>query len=302
MKKVLKKLLAVVSSAAILGSATMIPVSAVNGNDIVYNDGDIIIFDDGSADMRIRDKNNFKIRYVIDNDITVTSEYLGLPEEYQVIQADAEKGIYYVKVDSEENLEKFYSYAQQLLDDGKIKNACKQMDYVYQCFYKMLEAKIILKEEDADFNPNSYAGLEDITFTQSETNPKEYHTEMMKSAIPYIGLISAKETVESEPNVESFNIAMAMCAISGHKRTLKTYLIDNTEEEFEVKGDISGDGMLTAYDSAFIANLIAEFSVLGRKVSVETYPNGDYNQDGSISASDAAAIAKYISERSLNNV
>lgn len=70
-------------------------------------------------------------------------------------------------------------------------------------------------------------------------------------------------------------------------------------EELTIKGDANGDGKLRASDAAFIAKILAESSISGKKITTENYPNADFNEDEKITASDAAAIAKYLANKSL---
>lgn len=70
-------------------------------------------------------------------------------------------------------------------------------------------------------------------------------------------------------------------------------------EELTIKGDANGDGTLRASDAAFIAKILAEASIEGKKINLEDYPNADFNDDSKITAADAAAIAKYLANKSL---
>ena len=291
MKKLISSL-AVVSSAAILGTLSM-TAFAGNGNAIIYDDGANIIYSDThTGDSFVSRKNNFKISYtVIPVNEPITPEYLGLDDSYTLTKSETDENVYEVEVKDEETLNKLYEAAKSLYDEngnGKISNACKQYDYTHGCFSTSdnLKAQLVinLKEKNDAFDPSSYAGLEGITF--EKVTATQYRSTSDLSETPhYISL----DAVKADENVESASLYRCSCAVI-HYDTMKTYLVYtpdlNPDPPFDGKGDADGDGKLSVRDAALIARSAA-------KGTLADLPEAaDYNGDGTVNVRDAAAIAR----------
>jgi hypothetical protein len=291
MKNTFKKILGAVSSLAIISTIAISSVSAAeNGNEMVYYNGNIAIFSNDKADYGITQKRDFIINYVVDTDVCyVTSEYLGLPSDCSFVKSTTAENTFSVAVQDEETLNNLFDSAKTLLDDGKILNAYKQMTYNHTCIFG-INPTIVLKEENSDFNPNSYSGLENFTFVKSESNPKEY-TCNSTNVLDYITFTSAGEEILADENVASFYIPVLSCAVD-HERTLVTYLNYTPEnvDPIVVKGDANGDNMLNVRDATYIARNIAQGN--------ELPASADFNDDGVVNVRDAAAIARYLATKS----
>lgn len=299
MKKLISSL-AVVSSAAILGTLSMTAFAAGNGNAIIYDDGANIIYSDThTGDSFVSRKNNFKISYtVIPVNEPITPEYLGLDDSYTLTKSETDENVYEVEVKDEETLNKLYEAAKSLYDEngnGKISNACKQYDYTHGCFSTSDNTKaqlvINLKEENDTFDPSSYAGLEGITFNKATAT--QYRSTSDLSETPhYISL----DAVKADENVESASLYCCSCLLL-HYNTMKTYLVYTPEPDpdpeppFDGKGDADGDGKLTVRDAAQIARSAA-------KGTLADLPEAaDYNGDGKVNVRDAAAIARVLAAK-----
>jgi|GEM_PF-5609764 len=298
MKKLISSL-AVVSSAAILGTLSMTAFAAGNGNAIIYDDGENIIYSDTHTGDTVSRKNNFKISYtVIPVNEPITPEYLGLDDSYTLTKSATDENVYEVEVKDEETLNKLYEAAKSLYDEngnGKISNACKQYDYTHGCFSTSdsMKAQLIinLKEENDAFDPSSYAGLEGITFNKV-TATQYRSTSDLSETSHYISL----DAVKADENVESASLYRCSCAVI-HYDTMKTYLVYTPEPDpepeppFDGKGDANGDGKLTIRDAALIARSAA-------KGTLADLPEAaDYNGDGTVNARDAAAIARVLASK-----
>lgn len=299
MKKLISSL-AVVSSAAILGTLSMTAFAAGNGNAIIYDDGENIIYSNNqTGDSGVSRKNNFKISYtVIPVNEPITPEYLGLDDSYTLTKSATDENVYEVEVKDEETLNKLYEAAKSLYDEngnGKISNACKQYDYTHGCFSTSdsMKAQLIinLKEENDAFDPSSYAGLEGITF--NKVTATQYRSTSDLSETPhYISL----DAVKADENVESASLYRCSCA-AFHYDTMKTYLVYTPEPDpdpeppFDGKGDADGDSKLTVRDAALIARSAA-------KGTLADLPEAaDYNGDGTVNVRDAAAIARVLAAK-----
>lgn len=299
MKKLISSL-AVVSSAAILGTLSMTAFAAGNGNAIIYDDGANIIYSDThTGDSFVSRKNNFKISYtVIPVNEPITPEYLGLDDSYTLTKSETDENVYEVEVKDEETLNKLYEAAKSLYDEngnGKISNACKQYDYTHGCFSTSdnLQAQLVinLKEENDAFDPSSYAGLEGITF--NKVTATQYRSQSDLSETPhYISL----DAVKADENVESASLYCCSCLLL-HYNTMKTYLVYTPEPDpdpeppFDGKGDADGDGKLSVRDAALIARSAA-------KGTLADLPEAaDYNGDGTVNVRDAAAIARILASK-----
>ncbi len=298
MKKLISSL-AVVSSAAILGTLSMTAFAAGKGNEIIYDDGENIIYSNNQTGDSVSRKSNFKISYtVIPVNEPITPEYLGLDDSYTLTKSETDENVYEVEVKDEETLNKLYEAAKSLYDEngnGKISNACKQYDYTHGCFSTSdsMKAQLIinLKEENDAFDPSSYAGLEGITFNKATAT--QYRSTSDLSETPhYISL----DAVKADENVESASLYRCSCALI-HYDTMKTYLVYTPEPDpdpeppFDGKGDADGDGKLTVRDAAQIARSAA-------KGTLADLPEAaDYNGDGKVNVRDAAAIARVLAAK-----
>lgn len=298
MKKLISSL-AVVSSAAILGTLSMTAFAAGNGNAIIYDDGENIIYSNNQTGDSVSRKSNFKISYtVIPVNEPITPEYLGLDDSYTLTKSETDENVYEVEVKDEETLNKLYEAAKSLYDEngnGKISNACKQYDYTHGCFSTSdsMKAQLIinLKEENDAFDPSSYAGLEGITFNKV-TATQYRSTSDLSETSHYISL----DAVKADENVESASLYRCSCAVI-HYDTMKTYLVYTPEPDpepeppFDGKGDADGDGKLTVRDAAQIARSAA-------KGTLADLPEAaDYNGDGKVNVRDAAAIARVLAAK-----
>ena len=298
MKKLISSL-AVVSSAAILGTLSMTAFAAGNGNAIIYDDGENIIYSNNQTGDSVSRKSNFKISYtVIPVNESITPEYLGLDDSYTLTKSETDENVYEVEVKDEETLNKLYEAAKSLYDEngnGKISNACKQYDYTHGCFSTSdsMKAQLIinLKEENDAFDPSSYAGLEGITFNKV-TATQYRSTSDLSETSHYISL----DAVKADENVESASLYRCSCAVI-HYDTMKTYLVYTPEPDpepeppFDGKGDADGDGKLTVRDAAQIARSAA-------KGTLADLPEAaDYNGDGKVNVRDAAAIARVLAAK-----
>ena len=298
MKKLISSL-AVVSSAAILGTLSMTAFAAGKGNEIIYDDGENIIYSNNQTGDSVSRKSNFKISYtVIPVNEPITPEYLGLDDSYTLTKSETDENVYEVEVKDEETLNKLYEAAKSLYDEngnGKISNACKQYDYTHGCFSTSdsMKAQLIinLKEENDAFDPSSYVGLEGITFNKATAT--QYRSTSDLSETPhYISL----DAVKADENVESASLYRCSCALI-HYDTMKTYLVYTPEPDpdpeppFDGKGDADGDGKLTVRDAAQIARSAA-------KGTLADLPEAaDYNGDGKVNVRDAAAIARVLAAK-----
>ena len=237
MKKTLKKLLASISAAAVLGTLS---ISASAEKTFYENDiKEIVSSDEHSTYIELNDgtniviteKSNFTVNYMVSStDENVSNEYLGLSDKYTVSATDKitndGKRIYSISVETEEEMEELFNASEALYENKKISNAYTCMDIMYSPFeYMKIDDEISYKI----YTVNLYADM--ITYL---------------NGVPEI-VIVGDANGDNELNVSD-------CAFIA--RTLaKRETIDVTVNP---AADYNNDGKVTVSDAATIARDLAK--------------------------------------------
>jgi hypothetical protein len=87
------------------------------------------------------------------------------------------------------------------------------------------------------------------------------------------------------------NIKDYVVRVGGSNISKPVYSAIN-KETGSLKGDINGDGRVTATDAMVVAQLVS-----GKRTNTEWYNISDINGDGRVTATDAMMIAQYVSGR-----
>jgi len=237
MKKAMKKILAAVSAATVLGTLSL-SVSAektfyeneikeiISSNEhstyIEFNDGTNIV---------ITQKSNFTVNYVVSStEENVSNDYLGLSDKYTVSGLNQtvkdDKCIYSVSVETEEEMEELFEASAALYENGKINDAYTSMDIIYSPFeYVEINGEISFKIQTV----NLHADM--ITYLNST------------SEIVIVGDVNG----DNELNVSD-------CAFIA--RTLaRREIIDIA---LNPAADYNNDGKVTVSDAATIARELAK--------------------------------------------
>lgn len=204
-------------------------ISPFGGKNIIYDDGEIIIFkrDDGEIFGEvINERYDFKISYVIlHNDGIVTPEWFGLSDEYVLEQTryDDTTETYTVTVETKEEVDKLYEDAAELYEKGVIENAYKEFTYDYQCAQFVHKACITLNK--SELNPNDIPGLEEIEYKRSETDENTY-TLLFNEIIEFAKINAIKDEIEANENVASVTLGLCQCALDHAPCIVRTYIVE----------------------------------------------------------------------------
>jgi len=309
MKKIFKKLLAVMSAgiiAAMNYSAVTVSAETENlndklwiveyltGKDVIYTNGKMLVFEDG--ELQNYGYASIEMNYVVStNDEELTLEKLGLSDKYnlEVELTDWVNEIvrYRIVVPSLEEAEILYDKAEEISDNGVFLEAYSEASYVYGC-YRGGEYILKLKDAEAGFDFSCIENYENMQIIQSETDASTYQIRIL-DGFDYINVQEAYDTIIADENVESFENRMMMCCVA-HIVSQKKDVTVETEDitiptanptPITLAGDLDLDNDAGLADIVILSKYNSNAEIY--PISDETArANADVNRDGVINSLD----------------
>ncbi len=313
MKKLFTKLLAVMS-AGIMAVTANLSVSAeawdeavnyddplwiveyVTDKELIYSsEGGFYVTEDGEFGAYAW--GGISVHYIVpENSEELTLEKLGLSDEdyklvydFRDMSVDGAK-IYAIVVSTLEEADALFEKAKAIADTGVFLNAYKCCSYVHGCCYGG-GFNIKLKDAEAVFDFSCIEECEGLEIQQSTTDSATYFIPF-RNGFVYKSVMEAKETIEADENVESFESRCCVCAVA-HKETKKEYLFEETIVPYYAFMTLAGD--IDLDDETGISDIV---TLTKYTASPELYPitdkealgNADMNKDNVIDAVDTAIL------------
>lgn len=308
MKRLFKKMLTVISAGIIAATANLSAfatetvnyddkfwmVEYLTGKKVIYSNDNYYVTEDGKLENYAW--GGISMNYVLHLESEeLTLEKLGLSaEEYTLHKGTTSlfDGTveYYINVSTLEEADALYEKAQAVADTGVFINAYKRCSYSYGCNAGVW-FNIKLKDAEASFDSSCIEECDGLEITKSSTDPTLY-TISCKNGFAYKAVMEAKEFIEADENVESFDSELWFCAVA-HTELEKEYIFEETIVPYYVFRTLAGDIDLS--DDTGISDIVAltKYTTNPELYAIKSknaLGNADMNKDNSIDSIDTSIL------------